>query len=177
MSEPGDKKRLTIKDARGRTVTQLDPVAMHLLRKHDIIEPEVLAVIAREPGVRIAGKERAALIVGVVCLLAVASLFTWSLIVGNLGGAALAKTSSLIYFCAVPWVIWYVLKRRRFAKVTAAMLEHRRCPHCGYDLRLLPVDESDGATVCPECGCAWTLPDTSPDDEVTGTGRAGRDGR
>ena len=37
------------------------------------------------------------------------------------------------------------------------MLQHRRCPHCGYDLRLLPDDCSDGATVCPECGCAWKL--------------------
>jgi hypothetical protein len=37
------------------------------------------------------------------------------------------------------------------------MLKHRRCPHCGYDLRLLPIDSNDGATVCPECGCAWSL--------------------
>jgi transcription initiation factor TFIIIB Brf1 subunit/transcription initiation factor TFIIB len=38
------------------------------------------------------------------------------------------------------------------------MLKHRRCPHCGYDIRGLPVDPQDGATVCPECGCAWELP-------------------
>ena len=31
------------------------------------------------------------------------------------------------------------------------------CPNCGYDLRLLPVDSVDGATVCPECGRAWKL--------------------
>ena len=35
------------------------------------------------------------------------------------------------------------------------MLQHRRCPHCGYDLRGLPPDPHDRAVVCPECGCAW----------------------
>ena len=42
------------------------------------------------------------------------------------------------------------------------MLQHLRCPHCGYDLRLLPTDPKDGASVCPECGCAWRL---EPDAE------------
>jgi transcription initiation factor TFIIIB Brf1 subunit/transcription initiation factor TFIIB len=37
------------------------------------------------------------------------------------------------------------------------MLKHLRCPHCGYDLRGLAADPEDGATVCPECGCAWRL--------------------
>ena len=32
-----------------------------------------------------------------------------------------------------------------------------RCPHCGYDIRGLPTDPEDGATICPECGCAWQL--------------------
>ena len=29
--------------------------------------------------------------------------------------------------------------------------------NAGYDLRQLPVDPEDRATVCPECGCAWIL--------------------
>ena len=49
------------------------------------------------------------------------------------------------------------IKRSRFGKVAVAMLMRLRCPHCGYDLRLLPTDPADGATVCPECGCAWQL--------------------
>ena len=47
-----------------------------------------------------------------------------------------------------------------FGNVMAAMLKHLRCPHCGYDIRELPVDPKDGATVCPECGCAWKLADS-----------------
>jgi transcription initiation factor TFIIIB Brf1 subunit/transcription initiation factor TFIIB len=49
------------------------------------------------------------------------------------------------------------------------MLEHRRCPHCGYDLRMLPTDPDDGSTVCPECGCAWGL------DEPTAGGDCASD--
>ena len=39
-----------IADARGRRVTQLDPVAMHLLRRHDVIDAGTLRAIAEEIG-------------------------------------------------------------------------------------------------------------------------------
>ena len=39
-------------------------------------------------------------------------------------------------------------------------------PHCGYDLRLLPMDPKDAVTVCPECGCASRLDETA-DSGVT----------
>lgn len=39
-----------IKEAHGRRVTQLDPVAMHLMRKHDVIDATNLKIIAREIG-------------------------------------------------------------------------------------------------------------------------------
>ena len=48
-------------------------------------------------------------------------------------------------------------RRARFRRVCDVMLKHLRCPHCGYDLRLLPVDPADSATVCPECGCGGQL--------------------
>ena len=151
------KRRQRIRDARGREVTQLDPVAMYLLRQHDMIESDVVRAIAHEKGVRITAKERALLIVGVVTLLTVASFFVHSLIVGDFGGAPFARTSSLAWFSILPWVFWMRMKWSRRGKVAAAMLKHLRCPHCGYDLRLLPTDPADGATVCPECGCAWQL--------------------
>ncbi len=151
-----------IKDARGRKVTQLDPIAIYLLRQHDIIDADVLRAIAREKGVGITRKERVALILGVLGVLLVIGLITQSLIVGDFGGAPFARTSSLVFFCCLAGWCWIRLKRARFGNVAAAMLKHSRCPHCGYDLRLLPTDPEDGATVCPECGCAWRLESEAP---------------
>jgi hypothetical protein len=73
----------------------------------------------------------------------------------------LAKSTSLIFLCAIPFAAWYRTKRSRFAHVAAAMLKHLRCPHCGYHLRGLPADPDDGATICPECGCAWQLSESA----------------
>lgn len=146
-----------IKDARGRTVTQLDPIALYVLRQHNVIEADTLRAIANAKGVRVALVERVALIGGLCGALAVITLFTFALITGDIRDAPLAKSSSLLYLCTLPWIIWYGIKRRRFGHVAAVMLSHQRCPHCGYDLRMLRTDPNDGATVCPECGCAWRL--------------------
>lgn len=146
-----------IRDARGRRATQLDPVALYLLRRHQVIEADALRAIANEKGVRITARERAALLGGLCGVLLVIGLFTHALITGDIRDATYAKTASLLWFCSVPWILWFALKRRRFGAVAAAMLKHRHCPHCGYDLRRLPVDPADGATVCPECGHAWIL--------------------
>ncbi|HNQ21849.1 MAG TPA: hypothetical protein PKK06_02020 [Phycisphaerae bacterium] len=144
-----------IRDARGRRVTQLDPIALWLTRRHDIIAADVLRTVAHADGVRIAGRERAAFVVGIVGALLIVGLFTHGLISGDIRDATLAKSSSLIFASCVPWIVWYVSKRARFHNVAAALLKHLRCPHCGYDIRGLPTDPTDGATVCPECGCAW----------------------
>jgi hypothetical protein len=146
-----------IKDARGRKVTQLDPVALYLLRQHNVIEADVLRAIAHEEGVRITGRERASLFVGVGGALLVISLFTHAALTGDIRDAPYAKSASLVFLCSIPWITWHHAKRTRFGNVAAAMLKYARCPHCGYDLRLLPTDPGDGATVCPECGCAWKL--------------------
>lgn len=151
------KKHRRIKDARGRAVTPLDPVAMHLLRRHDVIGADVLRAIANEQSVRITRSERTSLIVGIVLLFTVAGAFVHSLFKGDFGGGPLARTSSLAWFSLLPWVMWIGIRRARFGNVSTTMLKYRRCPHCGYDLRLLPTDPEDGATVCPECGCAWRL--------------------
>jgi hypothetical protein len=146
-----------IRDARGRRVTQLDPVALYLLRCHNVIEADALQAIANEKGVRIAARERVALVGGLCGVLLVIGFFTHALITGDIRNATYAKTASLLWFCAIPWIIWFAIKRKRFGAVAAAMLKHRHCPYCGYDLRLLPVDPADSATICPECGCAWRL--------------------
>jgi hypothetical protein len=146
-----------ITDVRGRTVTQLDPVTMHVLHQHDAIEADVLRTIAHEPGLVISGWERASLIGGVVMMCLIVGLFLESIITKDFGSAPFARSAALVYFSFVPWVFWFGLKRARFGKVSAAMLKHGRCPHCGYSLQGLTEEEKDGATVCPECGCAWNL--------------------
>ena len=146
-----------INDARGRKVAQLDPIVLYLLRQHDVIDADTLRAIANEKGVRIAIGERAALIGGLCGALLVISFVTHALITGDIRDAPYAKFSGLLYLCSLPWIIWYGIKRKRFGHVATAMLKYLRCPHCGYDIRLLPTDPDDGATVCPECGCAWML--------------------
>ena len=155
-----------IKDARGRLVTQLDPVALYLLRQHGVIDADVLRAIAHEPGVRIARWERVSLLVGIIGALLVIGLFTYAIISGDIHDAPLAKSSGLLFLCGMPFLTWYTLKQRRFAHVAAAMLKHLRCPHCGYDLRGQPADRSDGASVCPECGHAWKVSQVQAADSM-----------
>ena len=138
-------------------MTQVDPVALSLLRQHHVIDADTLHSIANEKGVRIAVGERVALVAGICGALLVVGLFMSALLTGDIRNAPYAKSAGLLYLCSLPWIMWYGIRRRRFGHVAGAMLRHGRCPHCGYDLRLLPVDASDGATVCPECGCAWML--------------------
>jgi hypothetical protein len=146
-----------VRDARDHTVTQLDPVALCLLHEHSVIDADTLRAIVGEKGVRVTGKERAALTGGLLGALLVVSLFAYALFTGDIHDAPFAKSAGLLYLCSLPWIIWFAIKRKRFGHVAAAMLKHTRCPHCGYDLRMLPVDPVDRATVCPECGCAWLL--------------------
>ncbi len=152
-----------IRDARGRKVSQLDPVAIYLLRQYSIIDAGVLRSITNERGVRITRGERASLAVGVIGVAVVLGLFMQSIIAGDFGSAPIARTSSLLMFCFFAWFYWARAKHARFDNVAAAMLRHRRCPHCAYDLRFLPADPADGATVCPECGGAWMLGDEARD--------------
>ena len=49
------------------------------------------------------------------------------------------------------------VKRARLKHACGILLKHLRRAHCGYDLRGLPVDEKDSATVCPACGRGWRL--------------------
>ena len=150
-------QRGRIVDARGIRVTQLDPIALLLLHKYDIVDADSLRTIADTKGVRVTRGEKAALIGGACAALLVIALFVYALISGDIRDATIAKSSGLLYLCSVFWIIWFAIKRKRFKYVAAAMLEQRRCPHCGYDLRSLPTEASDGVTICPECGCAWQL--------------------
>jgi hypothetical protein len=166
MAESGRTPRQgtgRFKDARGKPVTLLDPYVLHRLRHHDVIPAEPLAEIARAIGF---GWRKAARViftvvwpVVLVCL-AVAHVFKW-------GGGFTAHPRELrlwlvLLACFVFnfVLVWFFSRSGRLERVCKVMLKHLRCPHCGYDLRLLPSDPADGATVCPECGCAWKLRDS-----------------
>ncbi len=154
---PSRRRSGQIKDARGRKVTQLDPIALNLLRQYDVIDAETLQAITSEKGVGMKRGERTALIGGICCASLVIFLFVFALVTGDIHNARFAKPLGLLYICSFPWIIWYGIKKKRFGSIASAILKHRRCPHCGYDLRMLPVDPKDNATVCPECGSAWKL--------------------
>jgi hypothetical protein len=156
-----------IHDARGREVPQLDPMRLHLLRRPGAIESDVLDRIVNElePG---AAKMRPWLIFAVAAgvVLALAGVFVsvimegrpaWNDLIDTVTNPAIIAPN-LFVLAFVPWMVVHKRRSRR-GRVSAVMIKHRRCPHCGYSLQGLPVDPSDGATVCPECACAWRLDD------------------
>jgi hypothetical protein len=149
-----------IRDARGKKVTQLDPVLMRYTRSHDVIPAEPLGKIASEIGTGWAIQGQI-IFTGVwalafVCL-AIAHMVKWG------GGLFLHPRELRLWsvllglFIINIIIVWFVSRHTRQKKVRRIMLKHGRCPHCGYDLRNLPVDGTDSATICPECGCAWKL--------------------
>ncbi|UCG16523.1 MAG: zinc ribbon domain-containing protein [Phycisphaerales bacterium] len=153
------------KDARGESVTLLDPYAMHLLRRHDVIPREPLREIADDVGPGVPRWRLIAFWVGVmlVLLFLVTIVIRKSIMRGGLRPDSVERVLwplILLSYSFAAWRLWHNARRGRSVRVQSVMLEHLRCPHCGYDIRGLPADAEDGATVCPECGFAWRLPDS-----------------
>jgi hypothetical protein len=169
-----------IHDARGREVSQFDPMKLHLLRRPGAIESDVLDRIVEElePG---KAKMRpwliVALAVGVV--LGLAGLVVSAILEGPAAWQDLMDTltnpvimaPNLFVLAFIPWMVVHQRRSRR-GRVSAVMIKHRRCPHCGYALQGLPVDPADGSTVCPECACAWRLDDPNLAARATAVGTA-----
>lgn len=150
-----------IDDERGRRVSQLDPVLMHLQHKHGVIPPQALREMVDRIGFGMTHANRFlfwAALLGVVCIVIAASILGVRLAHGTISLSRFVTT--LIPFSSL-WVtimaFWMGARGVRFQKVRAVMLACGYCPHCGYELHGLAPDPSDGATVCPECGCAWKL--------------------
>lgn len=157
------KHRAYVRDARGRRVKQLDPVALRLFGRNDVIEDDVLRAITLEKGARMPWYKWAALFLSVILFFVVIGIISYDLFHGRLPTARRPGQLPAMLYCLVwPYIVWWHARRQRFARTAAAMLTHLRCPHCGYDLRMLPTDPDDEATVCPECGCAWKLESPSP---------------
>lgn len=144
-----------------------------------MIPREDLETIAREIGSGLAKGPQVLLIIGLICLalgLCVMGMRAVELLL--VGKFAIHEMLRLMVPLSGTWfgplILWLGACAVRSRKTMRIMLVHRRCPHCGYDLRGLPVDASDGATVCPECGCAWRLDSREPsrataDDDSDGT--------
>jgi hypothetical protein len=161
-----------VTDAHGRRVPMLDPYPLHLLRRHDIIPAESLALIAREIGSGLEPKMRRLLIMmGVIGAFSavVFVIFCIDMLIHRQYGRLLEKWPVLLcqgWFW--PLLFWLHAKRVRYKRIQAIMLKHRHCPHCGYDIRELPTNPADGTTRCPECGCAWLLGMSEGDAKARG---------
>lgn len=171
---PAHRHTGRIKDARGRKVTQLDPITMRLLRQHDGIPTERLAEVAADLGTGLTKRTRLFLVLGVVCAAPGVIAFVVHLIrILRAGGMVwpLPKWLLLANLWVVPFALWIAACQLRSRRIRSVMLKHIRCPHCGYDLRMLQADPGDGATVCPECGCAWQLDETAESSVTSSTER------
>ncbi len=154
-----------IKDARGRPVSRLDPVKLHLLNLPSIIPADALRPMVDQimPGAR---RQR---------LIQVLSVALGFLVV--VGGTIIYfryfsvwkgfdPVNVTIYIIQVvvillgPFLAFRMARAQYAGRVASVMVKHLHCPHCGYDIRGLRTDSRDGATVCPECGCAWRLDNT-----------------
>lgn len=154
-------RRGRIRDARGRSVRVLDPVRLHALGRRDVVESETLGRIVDDlaPGAR---RKRAVLVIAIPLVAAlIGGLFLFLLLKGGAAWRGLLEGALNPAFFGVyagcfltPWLI---ARNARLHRAPSVMIEHRVCPHCGYRLGGLPVDPVDGATVCPECACAWRL--------------------
>jgi hypothetical protein len=155
-----------ILDARGQAVTQLDPYELWLTRRTEGIPADVLSTLAREIGLGLARSQRVLFYVALVCLgivlLSLVESGTRMLLSGRVELRELGRAATRLLPVVVgPPIFWLGARQVRFRRTTQVMLRHRRCPHCGYDLRGLPTLPEDGTTRCPECGCVWRLDTTA----------------
>ncbi|MBL1215954.1 MAG: hypothetical protein D8M59_00495 [Planctomycetes bacterium] len=152
---------LSVRDARGRSVAPLDPVKARLAGRRFGDNPDLHAAILREIGSGLSRGMNWAVAVflctfGIVAIIYIFTLFTSPLATQQAWShGAIVAVGFQIWLW--PFLIWHRARRGRLERIHTVMLRYNVCPHCGYDLHALPPDPSDGATLCPECGCAWFL--------------------
>lgn len=168
------RQAVSFRDARGKPVTLLDPYELDLLRRYEVIPAGTLQPIASEVGFGLPKWQQRGYLACVSAFFGcIVFLVIWKLVRGT-GVDALEFVLwplNLTVFAIGALQFWRSGRRGRARRVCTVMLGYLRCPCCGYDLRLLPVDQADGTTVCPECGCAWKLGnagDASSESSSTG---------
>ncbi|MHC5112104.1 MAG: hypothetical protein ACYTHJ_19760 [Planctomycetota bacterium] len=154
-----DVRGSRITDARGRTVRLLDPVRLYLLSIHSIIPAAALESMSGEllPGARRQKKFQfitmglSLLFVGGGTVAYFKYFSTWK---GFDPVNVTIYALQLILIVAGPVLAIHFARKKYYGRVATVMLQHRYCPHCGYDLRSQRDDTVDHVVVCPECGCA-----------------------
>lgn len=151
-----------IRDARGRAVSMIDPMRMQMLHQDDVIDRATLDEMMEElePGLSRNLRMTIITIVLGIGALAVLVFLVWFMNPGRRAGLAKTLTHNPgMWIAIVAGVVVPMLavRKKHQHRLPALMLKHRRCPHCGYNLSGLNPDDADGATICPECACAWRL--------------------
>ena len=165
------------RDARGREVRVISPLRMRLLGRYEVIEREALNAILEDitPGFR-RNLVFAIIILTLTFVLAVGGIVVDCILEGPAAWQDLFDTMKTMFPIWIPCLVggvlvpWLATRQVRRKRTIAALLKHHRCLHCGYDLRNLPVDSFDGATICPECACAWQFEKFRPEDLDPSTG-------
>ena len=151
----------------------LDPMVLHALHRSQPIDREALRSVVDtiEPGTAryrrhlIVITLGSAMLVGSLFALLASYLYWKSDAAGRQDLVRMLRNPAFMVPLTLPGLAccvalpWFTVRRAERSRVRAALLSHRRCPHCGYDLRGLPTDPSDDTTVCPECGSAWAIDD------------------
>ncbi|MEZ6317543.1 MAG: hypothetical protein R3B49_02135 [Phycisphaerales bacterium] len=165
------------RDARGRSVTLLDPLGQWVRGTDTPIDPAALRRVIESlgEGDRDSKRWRA---FGIACVVVVVLVVASVIAVDFLRTGRYAVRDYVVAgVTAAPGVVGglvggvvvpvIIARRRRMKRARAVLLGHRVCAHCGYGLEGVPA--ADTVVLCPECACAWSTeevgrtPDTGPD--------------
>jgi predicted RNA-binding Zn-ribbon protein involved in translation (DUF1610 family) len=147
-----------VKDDRGRTVGLYranDRVDNAEARK-ELTQAELRSIL------KLVGKRSdlvaaRSVIIGFYCLFTVLAIVAVVLSIVERNWEAGVRN---LAYLAIYIILLVVLQRTIIGWVRRpirdALLKHARCASCGYRIDGLE-QESDGCTVCPECGAAWRL--------------------
>ena len=118
-----------IKDARGRVVSQLDPVMMHLLHRHDTIPRDVLEELAKRIGIKITRATRLAFWGGwaclIVCAVALTILLT-GLVEGAIGFRRFVQgTIPFMGSWIGPFTFWATTRKARHERIGQVVVVQR----------------------------------------------------
>ena len=161
--------RPTITDARGRSVTPIDPFVERVVGASSYLDQETRQKICREVGPGIDGRLRIAVIIGFVGIGLAVGIILVRFVAASFAAGSIQFNTLGPHFAALLGIeggvvmLALITRSQRASRIVRSTLQHGRCPHCGQDLSGTPRQPSTGETVCAECGCAWVVPGDTPE--------------